>query len=83
MKTPIKTPGTPPASMIRRVRQSTCRRAMYTGDVMIFTTAPKISEVPTAMRAGRPTARISSGVVNVPAPTPVSPMAMAMTNPNR
>src|ERR1700722_12451789 len=55
---------------------------MYTGDVMIFTTAPKMSDVPTAIRAGTPRARISKGVVSVPAPTPVSPIAIAITNPS-
>ena len=36
-----------------------------------------------AMRAGKPTVKTSNGVVKVPAPTPVSPIATAMTNPNR
>ena len=46
---------------------------------MSFTTAPKISEVPTHSAAGRPRSRISKGVVSEPAPTP----AWAESGPNR
>ena len=81
--TPSSTPGTPPANIKARVRQSTWPRAMYTGEVMIFTTAPKISAVPTAIRGGTPTTRMRRGVVSVPAPTPVMPMAIEIRKPNR
>ncbi len=49
---------------------------------MILTTAPKISAVPTACDVGMPSSRIRRGVVIVPAPTPVNPMKVAMTNPS-
>src|SRR5579875_3326116 len=45
--------------------------------------APNVSAVPTPTAGETPNSRISSGVVRLPAPTPVSEMARAIANPSK
>ncbi len=54
---------------------------IWLGTSTSFTAAENIRPVETATEAGTPRNRISSGVVMVPAPTPVSAMKTAMMKP--
>src|SRR3974377_761519 len=82
-KTPSSTPGKPPTQSISSTRRLTCLRSKYIGATISLITAAKISAVPTLSAGEMAKKRIRMGAVIDPAPTPVSPTAMAMTKPTR
>ncbi len=61
----------------------TCLRQICAGSSTSFTAAENVNPTLTATPAGTPSISTSSGVVMVPAPTPVSAMKTAMMNPIR
>ena len=63
------------------VRQATLRRAICAGTRINLTAAENMSPMPTATGAGTPRNSTRTGTVMVPAPTPVSAINSAMTNP--